>query len=92
MAVAEKIEQVIKKELNPEILEIINQSDKHAGHSGDNGSGESHFKLIIVSKAFVCKPRLSRHKVVKSLLSSYFSGNLHALSLSLYTPDEYGCK
>ena len=48
----DKIKRKIESAFSPDLLEIRNDSDKHRGHAGDNGSGESHFHLTIVSDIF----------------------------------------
>ena len=39
----ELIRQKITEEFSPEHFEIINESDKHVGHAGHDGEGQSHF-------------------------------------------------
>ncbi len=75
--------------LQPLVLDIVNQSHLHAGHAGDNGSGESHFKVTIVSKAFNGTSRVVRQRMVYDLLENEMAGTLHALSLKTISADEY---
>lgn len=87
--IADLIKQKIIENLAPQQLEIINESDKHIGHAGHDGSGQSHFKLIVVSKKFLGLNRIQRQRLVYGFLAEEFSSGLHALSLKTYTPEEY---
>lgn len=68
--------------LSPTRLEVINESHKHAGHSGDDGSGESHWHLVIASPAFAGKSRIARHRLVHAALGDVMP-RIHALSMDL---------
>ena len=89
MNVTTQIKEKIEKDFKPEHFEIINQSDKHIGHAGHDGSGESHFKLIVVSRVFCGYNRIQRHRMVNKALETLLPSKIHALSLSLHTPSEY---
>ena len=89
MSISKEIEDIIRSALNPIHLEVINESHKHIGHAGHDGSGESHFKLIVVSSGFESYSRIQRHRRVNSLLMSLFDKGLHALSLNLKAPSEF---
>lgn len=90
MKIGDIIEERLKKELQPEHLELINESALHRGHSGDDGSGESHFKLIVVSSCFDGMPRIERHRLIHRVLGPKITSKIHALSISAVTPAE--CK
>ena len=47
MPMKDEIEQRLLAAFSPDRLEVINESDQHAGHSGDDGTGESHFRIVI---------------------------------------------
>jgi BolA protein len=89
MTISAQIRQAIEGNLFPEHFEVINESHKHVGHAGHDGSGESHFKLIIVSTHFEGYNRIARHRMVYDLLGPLFSKGLHALSLKTLSPSEY---
>ena len=89
MSIASEIKRIVQEKFEPTHFELINESDLHKGHAGHDGSGDSHFKLIIVSKAFFEHNRVQRSRQVYSLLNPLFDKGLHALSLKLYTPEEY---
>jgi len=88
MRMDDKIKQAIEKELMPEHLEIINESGEHAGHAGDDGSGETHYKLIVVSSRFKDHNRVQRQRLMNAAVSKLFEEGLHALTMKLLTPQE----
>lgn len=88
MSMAESIKSKIEAALAPQVLEITNDSQKHAGHAGHDGSGESHFSVRVVSDAFVGLSRVNRQRAVYALLTEEFAGTLHALALVTQTPEE----
>jgi BolA protein len=75
----------------PQILNVIDESDKHAGHAGHAGGdgGETHFRVEIVSAAFAGKNRIERHRAVNDVLVEEFADGVHALSLNLRAPNEH---
>ncbi len=83
------IQARLAQALQPILLEIVNESYRHAGHAGDDGSGETHFRVTIVSQVFAGKSRVERQRMVYDLLKSELEGGLHALALKTVAPDEY---
>jgi BolA protein len=78
----EYIRRKLEDALKPSVLEIINDSARHHGHGGDDGSGESHFTVQIASPAFQGKSRLETQRMVMDVLKEELqSGRLHALSI-----------
>jgi BolA protein len=84
----EMIRQKLTATLQPDSLEIIDDSHLHAGHAGAK-SGMGHFQAIIVSKAFAGKNLLERHRMVFDALGDLMQTDIHALSIKAYTPDEF---
>ena len=82
MTIKEKIERKIIECLEPRAFEVINESYKHRGHAGDDGSGETHFKLLVESKVFVGLSRLERQRHVYKILADEMP-YIHALTLQL---------
>ena len=82
------IKQIVEENLSPTHYELINESHKHAGHAGDDGSGQTHYKLIVVSSIFGVCSRVERQRMVMEHLKPAFSKGLHAISMKLSTPDE----
>ena len=73
--------------LNPDSVELIDDSEKHAGHAGAKGGG-GHFQLIIVSPLFSGKSTQARHRMVHAALGEMLEREIHALSIKAYTPDD----
>ena len=68
--VQQEMERPLKEAFSPTRLDVINDSAKHAGHSGDDGSGESHFTVVIEAPAFADKSRLERQRMVNRALGT----------------------
>ena len=66
----------------PTRLEVVNESHKHAGHAGDDGSGASHFHIIIRAAAFQPMNRVARHRAVQQALGD-LNQRIHAISLDI---------
>lgn len=73
--------------LQPETLEIEDESALHAGHEGAKGGG-GHYSLIIVSPQFEGKLTISRHRMIYNSLGALMHGPIHALSIRAYAPGE----
>jgi BolA protein len=67
---------------------VINESELHAGHRTSPGTGDSHFRVLVVSAAFTGKSRVERHRIVNDLLKDELAGGVHALALSTLAPGE----
>ena len=86
--IADSIQRKIGDALAPSRLEIIDESHRHAGHSGAGPDGETHFRVEIVSKAFAGQSRVARQRRVYEILTEELKGSVHALSLQTLTPEE----
>jgi BolA protein len=82
------MQQKLAAGLNPEHLNIEDQSHRHQGHAGANPDGESHFHIDIVSSAFEGKSKVARQRLVYALLAEEMQTRVHALSLTTLTPSE----
>lgn len=88
MRVATQIREKLTEALTPTRLDILDESHRHAGHAGARPSGETHFRVTIVSSAFEGKPRLARQRRVYEILADDLKHDIHALSLETLTPEE----
>lgn len=86
MTVASEIHQRLTKAFTPEKLEVVNESHLHAGHAGDDGSGESHFRVVIVAADFAGKTRIARHRAVHAAMGPDLIARIHALALDISAP------
>ena len=82
------IKEKLEKALAPERMELFNDSHKHAGHAGDDGSGQTHYRLIIVSERFENLGRIDRQRLVYEALKEEMSGGIHALNVKAIAPSE----
>lgn len=85
MSVAQTITDKITQAMSPSHIEVVNESHNH--HVPPNS--ETHFKLVVVSKAFEGKRLLARHRMVNETLSEEFANGLHALTMHTYTPEDW---
>jgi BolA protein len=74
--------------LAPQRLDIVDESDRHAGHSGARPGGGTHYRVRIVSERFAGLNRVRRHRLVYELLPAEFADGLHALALDTKAPGE----
>lgn len=81
----ERIRQALQEALDPELLEIKDDSHRHAGHEGAR-DGRGHFKVHVVSAAFEGKLPLARHRAVYAALGTMMETDIHALSIRAETP------
>ncbi len=83
-----EIETRIRAALAPSRLAVVNDSANHAGHSGDDGSGESHFTVVIESAAFTGVARLERQRMVNRALGDLPGQKVHAMAIKATAPGE----
>jgi len=90
MTVRDGIERKLTQALEPSRLTVSDRSAEHAGHMGHSGhaSGETHFHVEVVSRAFAGKSRVERNRMIYALLADEFAGGMHALSMITLAPDE----
>ena len=87
-SVADQIAIRLNELLAPSRLEVVNDSHHHAGHMGDNGTGETHFTVRIESSRFAGLNRVARQRLVNQALADLLAGPIHALSLKTSAPGE----
>jgi len=85
---ATEMKALLTQAFSPTRLEIINDSARHRGHSGDDGSGESHFTVLIESEAFTGQSRLARQRMVNRALGDIPGTRVHALAIRALAPGE----
>ncbi len=86
--VADEMERLLSAAFTPTALAVINDSARHHGHSGDDGSGESHFTIEIESAVFAGKSRLERQRMVNRALGDIPGQRVHALAIKAKAPGE----
>lgn len=83
----QRIREKLMVALEPTRLDVVNESELHAGHRSSPGTGESHFRVLIVSPLFAGRSRLERHRMVNAALTDEMS-RIHALALAAFAPGE----
>lgn len=88
MSAEDRIREKLMVALQPVRLDVVNESALHAGHRSSPGTGESHFRILIVSPMFSGVSRLGRHRMVNAALAEELAGRIHALALETFAPGE----
>jgi len=88
--VAAEITRRLTESLAPSHLAVIDDSEKHRGHAGHDGSGESHFTVEIVAAAFAGQSRVARQRAVNGALADLLRERVHALAIKARAPGEPG--
>jgi BolA protein len=96
MSIESAMQEKLTAALQPERLSIINESHLHAGHHHHgsdhhgtyDGTGETHFRVRIVSTVFAGMSRIARHRAVNELLADELAGGVHALAIEPAAPGE----
>ncbi len=84
----ERLRAMLHAAFAPSSLDVADDSADHAGHAGATAAGETHYTVRMVSDAFTGQSRVSRSRAVHDAVAAEFRSGLHALSLTLKTPDE----
>lgn len=88
MSVADEMHALLTEAFAPARLAIINDSAKHSGHMGDDGSGESHFTIEIDAATFATMNRLARQRAVIAALGDIVGQRVHAVAIKAGVPAE----
>ncbi len=88
MSVESLMRERLMVALEPVRLDVVNESHLHAGHASSPGTGESHFRLLIVSPLFEGRSRVERHRMVNEAVGDLLKSRVHALALKAYAPGE----
>ncbi|TCP43104.1 BolA family protein [Rhodovulum marinum] len=83
MSMTEKIRGRLQAAFAPDRLEVVDDSERHRGHSGWREGGETHFRVTIAAPAFGGMSRIERHRAVHRALGPELVGRIHALALKI---------
>ncbi len=86
---AGRITATLSTLFTPTVLEVRDDSHRHAGHAGARPEGETHYAVLMVSPVFAGQSRVARARAVHEALAGELAGGLHALALTLRTPEEH---
>lgn len=88
MTRSQRIADTLGAAFEPTRLEVHDDSARHTGHAGAAPGGQTHYRVLLVSDRFVGQSRVARSRDVHAALAAEFADGLHALALTLRTPDE----
>lgn len=80
------IKEKLSQAFRPQTLDVVDESHLHAGHAGSHPDGESHFRVKIVSAAFIGKGRVDTHRMVNEALKEDLRTRVHALAIQASAP------
>ena len=83
---SEQIKQLLNDAFKPELLEIIDNSAAHAGHTGAKSGG--HYHVTIIAEAFEGKSLVQRHQLIYKALGDMMKKQIHALGINALSPSE----
>ena len=81
-----KIESLLKENFHPIRLDVVDESHMHAGHNEDAKKGRTHFKILIVSDAFIGKSLVERHRMIYAALKTPIDSGVHAIAIQAKIP------
>lgn len=84
ITIEQTIYNKVEQALAPQELTLLNESQMHAGPALN-----SHFNLTLVSRVFEGKRPVARHQMIYKVLADELAGEVHALALHLFTPEEW---
>ncbi|WP_174284890.1 BolA family transcriptional regulator [Sphingomonas bacterium] len=85
---ADTIADRLTRALAPSHLAVSNDSRQHAGHMGDDGTGETHFSVAIESAAFSGRNRVERQRMINHVLADLLATRIHALAIRARAPED----
>ena len=86
---ADRLTALLTRAFAPTLLRVVDDSARHIGHAGHSPAGETHYDVLLVSAAFRARSRVERARAVHEALRAEFADGMHALSLTLRTPEEH---
>jgi BolA protein len=85
---AERLDAALRQAFTPVRLEVVDDSARHIGHAGARPEGQTHYSVLLVAESFRGMNRVARSRAVHAVLEQEFAGGMHALALTLRTPEE----
>jgi BolA protein len=83
---ADGIQALLQAVLDPQKLQVRDDSHQHAGHAG--ASEGRHFTVQVTSSRFTGLSRVARHRLVYDSLGSLAALGVHALAIVARAPGE----
>jgi BolA family transcriptional regulator, general stress-responsive regulator len=86
MTMETRINERLSAAFSPLSLQVVNESHLHHGHAGSPNSGQSHFRVHVVSARFAGCSRVERHRLVNEALAAELAAGIHALAIKAEAP------
>ncbi|WP_166416178.1 BolA family protein [Cochlodiniinecator piscidefendens] len=83
MRIADEIHKKLNDAFQPELLEVVDDSESHRGHAGFQDGGESHFNVMLKVPALASQSRVARHRAVHAAIGKDILARIHALALDI---------
>lgn len=83
MGMQAQIETKLRAAFQPDVLEVIDESEQHRGHGGWREGGETHFRVRMISAAFAGQSRVAMQRAVNACLAEELADSVHALAMEL---------
>jgi BolA protein len=90
MRTVDVITRKLTESFAPQSLKVLDESDRHEGHTGHRPGGQTHFRIYIVAELFKGMTRLERHRLINQTLAGELAGSVHALAIHAAAPGEGG--
>ena len=87
MSVRDTLIEKLTAQLDPDYLEVIDESERHHGHAGWREGGETHFRVRIATRHFAGLTRLAQHRMVMDAVKDEIDAGIHALAVEIVTAD-----
>ena len=78
----DKVKEKIIKEINPENITLIDNSNLHSKHKSFD-KNKYHIKIIIKSKKLKSMNKIAAHKEIFSILKDEMKNKIHALEIEI---------
>ncbi len=88
ISTVQRIQDTLAAALSPERLDVVDESERHAGHMGAVPGKTTHVRVLVTAQAFRGKSRIERHRIVNELLAAEMAEGLHALAIVAKAPGE----
>ena len=75
----------VRDHFSPQHMDLVNESHMHAVPK----NSKTHFKLIVVAAYFSGQKKVARQRAINKVLAPAFEAGLHALSMALFSPEEW---
>ena len=83
MSVKETITRKLTERFEPDFLEVLDESERHHGHSGWREGGETHFRVRIATRHFDEMTRVRQHRAIMETLDVELKDRVHALAIEV---------